>query len=349
MVEIDILPASTESQGADTILLRFGQFSYNNGENNQKIILIDGGFKQNAESIIKHVRDIYHSNTIDCVINTHPDADHINGLIELLTLDELKINYFLVHDPWKHAYSISRKIQDDRVSTKSVQNRLDYNLDALDNLLNLIDKKKICREIEPFAGVTCHNFLKVIGPTEDYYEALVKEFPGMHDERKLPNYGDPILEDYNQNGGHFLKNPVTSAKNDSSVILFFECDGFKVLFSGDAGVQALTNAINYANSEKIDISSPNYFQIPHHGSLKNLSYDIFDEIRPNACFVSAPSDSNKHPSRLLTNFVVSNLGINMYHVSTGYLLIPNNAPSRGLGIAKSMEVFPKVYIPTLKG
>ena len=52
-------------------------------------IVIDGGTKTNCEPLLEHVKN-YHNGAIDLAICTHPDSDHINGLIELFGNYEIR-------------------------------------------------------------------------------------------------------------------------------------------------------------------------------------------------------------------------------------------------------------------
>lgn len=346
MLEIDILPASKETKGADAILLRFGEFNYTGRPNNQTIVLIDGGYADASKLIINHIKNVYNSYKIDCVICTHPDADHIDGLIELLKTDNLTIDNLCVHNPWKHAYAVSRKIKDNRSTTNSVRNRLDDGLSALDDLLALADENKI-KTHEPFAGFKIYDIITVLGPSENYYCELLPQYPGMHEERTLCSDGDVVEVEYNKNNGHFHESPITTAKNDSSMVLYLNYNGYSVLFSGDAGVEGLSKAINYAKGNNIAIAGPNFFQIPHHGSIKNINPAILSEISPKAAFVSAPPKSNKHPSRHIMNFLSVHKGIKVYHVSTNSIRLNYGAPQRPGwdSPATALPVFQTVFVP----
>ena len=98
MIEIDVLPAS-EKKSADAILLRVGSFSYSNPEiNEQEVVLIDSGYKSAAEKIENYLNDYYHTDKIDYVFITHPDKDHIHGLLELLNRNNIGISNTFIHD-----------------------------------------------------------------------------------------------------------------------------------------------------------------------------------------------------------------------------------------------------------
>lgn len=103
----------------------------------------------------------------------------------------------------------------------------------------------------------------------------------------------------------------TSAENNSSIILLLQVDGEKFLFTSDAGIEALNNAINKAENLGIDLREVGFLQIPHHGSKHNVGPTILNRIigeklreqkyLKTAC-ISAPKNGDpKHPSGKVVN------------------------------------------------
>jgi beta-lactamase superfamily II metal-dependent hydrolase len=344
MIEIDVLPASNETKGADSILLRFGTFDYEAYSNEQTVILIDGGYQDTSEKIKKHLKDYYKTKIIDLLICTHPDADHINGLIKLLEDQTIIVKKALIHDPWKHKYTIHRKSRDNKTTPDLIETKLDDSLNSLDDLLTLLEKRKV-EVIPPFAGTSEFNgIIKILGPSMPFYTEMATKFPGMPDHKPpFDNYDTKIVQ-YRNNMEHFLDEAETSARNLSSAIILFEHEGFRVLFTGDAGKEALDRAIEFANEKKINLKNLNYFQIPHHGSVKNLSKKITDLITSNKYFVSAPSKSEDHPSKLLLNYFQDILKKKVYHVSTNTLCLQHGVTGRNWSTASNEPIFEKVQI-----
>jgi beta-lactamase superfamily II metal-dependent hydrolase len=350
MIEIDVLPASTDVKGADSILLRFGNFTYDAVPNNQKVVLIDGGFKDNAQSIKDHLKNFYQTDTIDLMICTHPDQDHISGLIELLDDTKIKVKKALVHDPWKYKYTINRKCKDDRTSATSISNRLDKNLSSLDDLLCKLDERnEILVDNSLFTGHEEFNgIIKILGPSTSYYTQKVTEFPGMPNH--IPwseNYNKEIIN-YSGTMNHFLDEPSTSAKNSSSAIILVNYEGLKILFTGDAGVESLKQAMDYCTTKNIDLSNLSYLQIPHHGSIKNLSEDICNKIKAAAYIVSAPTNSEDHPSKLLLNYFQLFHNKKVFHISNKVTRMCMNAPSRNWSDAQCVPLYNRVQLLTKK-
>lgn len=353
MIEIDVLPAS-EKQSADAILLRIGSFSYDNTKkNNQKVILIDSGWQSTAEKIENHLNDYYYTDTIDYVFITHPDRDHISGLLELLENKNIKISRTFIHDPWNYKNKLLKRSKDGRRTINSINSRLDENLDILSRILDLLDERKIINN-EIFGVSDSDKFglselgLYVLGPSKDDYVQLLSEFPGIDEERNTSNksvYTDKEF-DYNPSFRHFLSNPVTSAKNDSSMIILLHNNKKEpiALFTGDAGVESIYKALKEAEYEELEYKNVALMQLPHHGSIKNINQDIIDSINPRKIFVSASDEDNEHPSKLVVNYII-NRGIPIKHIgsSGGIVYYFDGAENRpGWYPAPNMRAFTKV-------
>jgi beta-lactamase superfamily II metal-dependent hydrolase len=94
----------------------------------------------------------------------------------------------------------------------------------------------------------------------------------------------------------------TSAENNSSLILHVNLPEFRFLFTGDAGIPALMAAADYAMALNIDLKSLSGWQIPHHGSRRNVGPAILNRIWAPEAYISAgPDAAPKHPSKKVTN------------------------------------------------
>src|SRR5437879_1107232 len=71
---------------------------------------------------------------------------------------------------------------------------------------------------------------------------------------------------------------AVSPENNSSMILLLTVDGRHYLFTGDAGVPALTGALDYAATVPIDWSLLSFAQEPHHGSKRNVGPSILNRL-----------------------------------------------------------------------
>jgi hypothetical protein len=208
-------------------------------------------------------------------------------------------------------------------------------------------EKKSAKIHNTFASFSMYDAaITVLGPSNEYYCELVKQFPGMHEER-VNLYSSELVEyPYDHNYNHFYDDPITSAKNDSSMILYLNYDEFSVLFTGDCGVESLEKACVFAKDNSINLNGVDYLQIPHHGSINNINKKLLDHISPQKAFVSAPASSQKHPSRLIVNYLTKLKGIKVFHVSENTIRISHKAPKReGWSPVKPLSLFERIFWP----
>jgi hypothetical protein len=128
------------------------------------------------------------------------------------------------------------------------------------------------------------------------------------------------------------------AENNSSVILLLQIDGEQILLTADAGVPALTRAYGRALGLDIDLTKCCFYQVPHHGSRRNISPSILDLIvgprlqigtaaKATAYVSAAPEAGPKHPSSKVTN-AFRRRGVNVVATQGNTLCYSRNAPQR---------------------
>lgn len=78
--EIDWHAVGEESKSGDAITTHWGNL-YSETRRERCVVVIDGGFKDTGDTIADHIVQHYNTNHVDLVISTHPDNDHINGLL----------------------------------------------------------------------------------------------------------------------------------------------------------------------------------------------------------------------------------------------------------------------------
>ena len=150
--EIDVLGVGKESKSGDAIALRWGNLRGNRNE--QRVVLIDGGFRETGEDVVNHIKRYYGTTSIDAVVSTHPDQDHVNGLH--IILDELDVKELWIHRPWEHNRGLAEKFLDGRVTDESIGRRLKESLDSAADLVAKAESKNI-HMVEPFSGISLHD------------------------------------------------------------------------------------------------------------------------------------------------------------------------------------------------
>lgn len=287
--EVDFIGVGQESQCGDAIVLRYGNLHGDREE--QTIVVIDGGFKDDGQRIVDHIKTHYDADSVDLIISTHPDQDHINGLetvIEQLTVSEL-----WMHLPWEHNQGLADKFHDGRITDNSIGEKLKETLNKAHELYELATSKGITVR-EPFTGLahSCGS-LKILGPSQDYYESLIPSFDGMPENKQAE--GSEFSEALNRafaavkrffatwGKDEITDDVTTSAKNNSSAVAQLIIDGRRLIFTGDAGIEALEHVADQLDS-CINPAEVSFFQIPHHGSRRNVGPSVLNRI------IGAPVD-----------------------------------------------------------
>jgi beta-lactamase superfamily II metal-dependent hydrolase len=305
MFEIDFLPVESDSgpgsKSGDAIAIYFERAT--NGED--MVVIIDGGFTDVGDDLTNHVKKWYGTSYVDLVISTHPDADHLNGLVRLL--ETVSVGELLVHQPWLHHPNVT-----------------DFsNIEAVKNLVAVARRRKV-PVTEPFTGLTRYEGqVQVLGPTQSYYTALVAQH--IDEVRTGTTARASVTKGRILELAQRLREQVlryfptetltddgdTGPRNNSSVVSLLQIDGRRMLFTGDAGIPALEAAANIYEGR---IGRFNYFplefvQIPHHGSKRNVGPTILNRVlgtphqpfgSPVAIASSAKADE-KHPSPKVLN------------------------------------------------
>ncbi len=350
--EIDFLAVGPDSKSGDAISLRFGNLLEKKREE-QAVVIIDGGFKDDGQKIIDHIKKYYDgTDIIDLVIATHPHEDHTAGLQTVLK--QMQVKEFWMHKPWDetHTNNISKWFVDGRVTDKSVSEALKKSLDTARELERIAEKKEI-PIIEPFVG-TYKDFgfgrIDIAGPTKEYYESLLPDFAATPESKGVfatlltgvtervtevvskvfENWAIETLDDSGE----------TSAENNSGAITLLRVAGKQLLFTGDAGIPALTNAVDLLEAGSITHEDYSFMQVPHHGSKRCIGPTILNRLvgtklpqeqkdtKKMSAFCScAVNGAPKHPSKKVTN-AFRRRGAHVCVTQVKAIWFYNNAPNR---------------------
>lgn len=319
--EIEFLPVGESSKSGDAILIRFGKL---NVPSEQRVILIDGGTRDTGEKIVEKIRNNYSTNSIDLIISTHPDADHSFGLSYVL--DNINVYKLCVHKPWERSNIIQTLFSNGKITNIALSK---YIRDSLENVYDLVNvaKSKGVKVEEPFSDQTSifEGCIDVVGPSSYYYRSLLPGFRSTPGDSPVPVPFKPrtLLEiGFEWLGKSFETDKftepeidATSPENNSSVISLVKFDEDLFLFTADAGVPALTQAIDVIETKGYDLSKLKLLQIPHHGSKRNVGPKILNRILTPSrkvneesktwAFISAAREgAPKHPSKHVTNFLI---------------------------------------------
>lgn len=272
-------------------------------------ILIDGGNATDSDKVLAFLngRGIKY---LDQIICSHPHDDHARGLIGVVKSKALDFGQAWIHLPWKHIdqSTLGAALNKSEAAAKRVVRIIRASVQITQELVNTISArgKPVA---EPFQGMAI-GFLFVCGPSLAFYEQLLKDFTDFENlktmEESMAAYerqelaesvfeGTTVGGRYLEAKGPGLGQAPTEPENNSSTVLWAKHGEDALLFTADAGVEALTAA-----RQKYNLAGLRWMQIPHHGSRRNVNEDLIGYFKPRTANVSADG-TKKHPRRAVVN------------------------------------------------
>jgi beta-lactamase superfamily II metal-dependent hydrolase len=340
-IEIDFLAVGEKGRSGDAICLRFGDLFGSRTE--QKVITIDGGNNNSGDALVKHIRDHYKTEVVDLALLTHPDSDHACGMRAVL--ENLIVRFLGMHRPWLHSATVKSLTDDSRATITSIKRKTKDNLCAAYEVEQLAISKRV-EIFEPFAGEQGNPTIRVLGPSREFYRKMLAKYDFMPGAAPITGgllgaIGEAVKWVAEQWDSELLLEPAidaTSPENNSSLILLLTIEGRHYVFTGDAGVPALSLALDQAALLNIDWSNLAFFQTPHHGSKRNVGPSILNRLFGMPSGIEVPATKNsyisaakegepKHPSKRVTN-AFRRRGVNVYATCGSGICLPIGAPTR---------------------
>ena len=276
--EIDFLDVESKKSG-DAIAMRYRI----NGITT--IHVTDGGYQATGESLAKHIQKHYGATHINHVVATHPDGDHAGGLRYIL--ENFTVGELWMHRPWIYADELIGRFS----RFTNVDNLKKRLRDIYPNIAALEDIA-LERDIdirEPFQGARIGAFT-VLTPTKSRYLDLVvasEKTPeaaatkSEDSDRSLSALFDAVTNSVKTFirslwGAETFSSEETSAENEMSVVQYACINNRKILLTGDTGREGLKEAAAYAPYIGLQLPGIDRFQVPHHGSRRNVSTETLD-------------------------------------------------------------------------
>ncbi len=350
--EIDFLNVESKKSG-DAVPLR-----YRIG-NEMRIHVTDGGFQNTGEKLTEHIKKYYNNPyKIDAVIVSHPDGDHAGGLRTVL--EDFRVSELWMLRPWLYANELINRFS--RFS--NVDNLVRRLKDIYPNIaaLEKIAKAKGIPIYAPFQGTQIGAFI-VLAPTKQRYLDLVvasektpeaiKELTEQFLKQKQYYFEKTISHSVSLVssywGQEIFSHEETSPENDMSVVQYASLCRQNILLTADAGRNALIEAAYYALLTRLPLQSIDHFQVPHHGSRRNVSTKILDlwlgERLParfeegykkfNA-IISASKGDTDHPRKAVVRACIHR-GARVVSTEELDICVSQNAPTRGWGVAPALS------------
>jgi beta-lactamase superfamily II metal-dependent hydrolase len=329
--ELDVLAVGDGERSGDAIALCYSL----DGER-WSVMVVDGGNRDAGEKLVELIRREYGTNRVNYVVNTHPDSDHSSGLRPIL--EQMQVEQLWMHKPWEHVPNILDAFDDDRLTAKSVGRRVRDALCAAHGVYEIAAQKRI-PIFEPFQGANIGG-LTVMSPSREQYRLLLPHFrstPAAAVRPPIPiRAGGGLaaaldlsrwLPATQENEDAALGRNTTAAENETSVVLFGDFGGERILLTGDAGPHALMSAAKFARQNGASLQALRLLQVPHHGSRNNLTPAVLREISARAGFISVAAKSPTHPRPSVTN-ALRRRGMAVYATQGKGMRFALNRPDR---------------------
>ena len=324
--EIDFIGVNEEGKNALATCFRF----YSAKHQRYIVGVYDGGFKVHGEELVRLLNKYYFGDNsspyIDFVVCSHSDNDHASGLAEIF--DNFSVEYLIVNRPWLYANELYEYISDGRKTVNSLTQELKEKYKCI----ALLEEKAIEQGTQihaGFQGLTIFDSIKVLSPSKQMFLDLIVE------SDKTPLIEDSASNNLLHKMFEAIKNTITelwgkdslredvktTAENETSIVLYGDMENNKsFLFTGDAGLIALSTAADFADENCIDLHGVTFHQIPHHGGRHNVSSSVLNRIvgqikskneKPSkTAFVSVAKGSD-HPKKMVVNAYIRR-GVRVY-------------------------------------
>ncbi len=350
--EIDFLDVESKKSG-DAISMRYVV----NGVTT--IHVTDGGYQDTGTKLVEHIKKFYNApRRIHHVVLTHHDGDHSGGLRTVLESFEIDALWML--RPWLYADELLPRFKR-FTNVENLKRRLKDiypNIAALEEIAN----NRGIPIYEPFQGKRIGAFT-VMTPSRSRYLDLVVQSERTPEAIEETKEQEGALASLFYAASRFIRSPwrketfsseETSAENEMSVVQFAMLNGHRILLTGDTGRAGLTEAADYAPRIGLSLPKIDKFQVPHHGSRRNVSTETLDrwlgsrlDSRPaegsetfTAIISSAKADKD-HPRKAVVRAMIHRGG-KVFKTEEGTLCIySQGAPPRSGWVPMKPESYPE--------
>ena len=307
-VTLDVLPAGH----GDALIVTHGPRS------RRRRILIDGGpAPKYEEGLRAYLLTLPESQRrFDLAIVTHIDADHIDGMLKLLQDDALGLK---IREIWFNGWP--------QISGSAIPapprpgDRGPLQGEFLTELLRTrrwnttfaggVAGQGLDQSIRLPGGAT----VSVLCPTETELDRLRREWDRTVTEAgfapgdsaavalRLEASGryEPPEEAVRSRGGPPVRarpklGSDRAVANGSSIAVFFEAEGRRLLLAGDAHARVMVDALRkVAERDGTERVKVDVFKLAHHGSAGNVTRDLLDLVECDRYVVSTNGQYFNHP------------------------------------------------------
>lgn len=300
MYNIHLLPAAY----GDSILIEYGTGT-------PRHILIDGGPYYNFEELIAGLKRVAPElKTLELLVLTHIDIDHLDGIVTMLNRDKLP---FKIKEVWFNGYDQIEKfgdvlgaLQGEYISELIKAKKLTHNKSFKGDAVFINDYKKL-PVIKLGDGMT----LTLLNPGKVALEKLHAEWKKQIKKYGTgPDFAKKLGEDTRYESDSDILGEISidqlqqakvtgdhTAPNGSTIAFIGTFKGKSCLFSGDATSDYLLNAIDplleKSGKDRLKLDA---WKLAHHGSKKSTLEILMKKIDCKKILVSSNGAKFGHPN-----------------------------------------------------
>jgi|SRR5579864_2490325 len=247
-------------------------------------VLIDAGPPDEGGTVANFVLK-YARGSLDAVICSHFDIDHVGGFTEVL--DRCTVSRFYINLP-SHPDVLLETLRRQRYQEfkkhGGVWDMLEKSLEAIPDLVGALGRHGLSPQ--PIMSGMSWNLgdvvVRVLNPDANKLQEAWEELEA--DEAPFAS----VMRELAKSAGVEVA-PETTAHNNASVVLDLVYKGVPyALLPSDAGADVIREVT--ANQ-----SYP-FLKVPHHGSKTGLDEALVEQLHPKSAYISVGENAYKHPA-----------------------------------------------------
>ena len=278
-----------KARSGDCIILSFGD------ENTKRYnVLIDGGVKKTyEESLKKELLEVKRKGElIDLLIVTHIDDDHIKGILEFLKDDSFEYS-FIKKVIFNGINELGNEINIGEM-------RAECSYKSGNTFKKEMKKRGILPQEFMFSGeelVIGEMRMKILSPMKEDVDELILKWNKKNDEDR---YCKGSISDHSKTVEELMNNQKIkldeSITNKSSVAFIAEFNSKIIMLLGDAHPTVIIRSLRRLGYSKNNKIKCEYVKLSHHGSKKNLTYELLELIECNK-YICSTNGSHMNPDK----------------------------------------------------
>ena len=272
--------------------------------NNNGIVVVDGGPVQDSFKIVNRLEEL---GTIDLMVLTHYDDDHIGGILAYVKKHRndkpFPIKEMWVNCAYQVPFNVSPNISMGQAKKLADElTRINSNLQDSGYPIIKWEEPVIAGEKRSFPFADFH----ILSPTK-----YIKELNDINYSKEIANISKKrnrqqeaiktSLLDLSQNRKTKpSENNKQEVINWSSIAFITICDDYSVLMLGDSYPCTIIDSLKQEGYNSNDCRLiVDYVKVSHHGSCKNINNEMLDMIECNKFILSTNGGAGRscHPDR----------------------------------------------------